>query len=204
MIDARLPLLAAQGAQVDLAGIYQQAQQNKMQQEEMEMRRQEMEFRKEVQGMKMDEAKKAAAKAGLEDMHAAVQWADTPDKWAQVQQHYGQYDPQLAAVPFESREAALVKIGQMGKYLDATKPEIRAIEAGGSIAAVDPRTGAPTFTVLPNPGGQAAGAPVSDGVQEGATATNPQTGEKIIYRNGQWQPVGGTASNGGGGFPSGQ
>ena len=27
------------------------------------------------------------------------------------------------------------------------------------------------------------------GVREGATATNPQTGERIIYRNGQWQPL---------------
>lgn len=38
-------------------------------------------------------------------------------------------------------------------------------------------------------------------VQEGATATNPQTGEKIIFRNGAWQAMGGTAGNGGGGFP---
>lgn len=37
-------------------------------------------------------------------------------------------------------------------------------------------------------------------VQDGATATNPQTGEKIIFRNGAWQPMGGTAGNGGGGF----
>lgn len=28
---------------------------------------------------------------------------------------------------------------------------------------------------------------------EGQTATNPQTGEKIVFRGGQWQPVGGSA-----------
>lgn len=30
--------------------------------------------------------------------------------------------------------------------------------------------------------------PVSD-VVEGQTATNPQTGEKVVFRNGQWQPI---------------
>jgi hypothetical protein len=38
------------------------------------------------------------------------------------------------------------------------------------------------------------------GIQEGATATNPQTNEKIIFRNGRWQPVGGSVGNGTGGF----
>ena len=31
--------------------------------------------------------------------------------------------------------------------------------------------------------------PPSGGIREGATATNPQTGERVIYRNGQWQPL---------------
>lgn len=39
-----------------------------------------------------------------------------------------------------------------------------------------------------------------DAVQEGATATNPQTGEKIIFRNGQWQAAGGGGGNATGGF----
>ncbi|MDE1492348.1 phage DNA ejection protein [Xenorhabdus bovienii] len=42
-----------------------------------------------------------------------------------------------------------------------------------------------------------AGKPIADtpqssssgGVSEGATATNPQTGKKIIFRGGQWQPI---------------
>ena len=37
-------------------------------------------------------------------------------------------------------------------------------------------------------------------VQEGATATNSQTGEKIVFRNGAWQPAGGSVGNGTGGF----
>lgn len=35
--------------------------------------------------------------------------------------------------------------------------------------------------------GQTKAAP--SGVSEGATATNPKTGQKLIYRNGQWQPM---------------
>jgi len=31
--------------------------------------------------------------------------------------------------------------------------------------------------------------PTSDQIQEGATATNPQTGQRVIFTNGQWQPA---------------
>lgn len=43
-------------------------------------------------------------------------------------------------------------------------------------------------------------APQQNAIQEGATATNPQTGEKVIFRNGAWQPMGGSVGNGTGGF----
>ena len=33
------------------------------------------------------------------------------------------------------------------------------------------------------------------GIQDGSTATNPKTGEKVVYRNGAWQPLGGGDSN---------
>jgi hypothetical protein len=36
------------------------------------------------------------------------------------------------------------------------------------------------------PGGEDTGG---GGISEGTTATNPQTGERIIYRDGQWQPL---------------
>lgn len=35
----------------------------------------------------------------------------------------------------------------------------------------------------------AASAPEEDSFQEGMTATNPQTGEKVIFRNGTWEPL---------------
>jgi len=44
-----------------------------------------------------------------------------------------------------------------------------------------------TTTIQPQPTQQQAGQQV----QEGATATNPQTGEKLIFRNGQWVPFNG-------------
>jgi hypothetical protein len=34
-----------------------------------------------------------------------------------------------------------------------------------------------------------APAPAVSNIRDGATATNPQTGERVIYRNGQWQPL---------------
>lgn len=37
-------------------------------------------------------------------------------------------------------------------------------------------------------------------INEGAIASNPQTGERIIFRNGQWQPIGDVGSNASGGF----
>lgn len=44
-------------------------------------------------------------------------------------------------------------------------------------------------------------APQQGGVSEGQTATNPQTGEKIIFQNGAWVPAGGVSGNAGSGFP---
>jgi hypothetical protein len=38
-------------------------------------------------------------------------------------------------------------------------------------------------------GGSGDGGGGGGNVREGATATNPQTGERIIYRNGKWQPL---------------
>lgn len=36
---------------------------------------------------------------------------------------------------------------------------------------------------------QGAGASASSGISEGATATHPGTGQKIVFRGGQWQPI---------------
>lgn len=48
--------------------------------------------------------------------------------------------------------------------------------------------------------GGSQGGGMASGAQEGATATNPQTGEKLMFRGGQWVPAGGGTGNGAGGF----
>lgn len=42
--------------------------------------------------------------------------------------------------------------------------------------------------------------PQQNAIQEGATATNSETGAKLIFRNGAWQPLGGGVGNGTSGF----
>jgi len=71
---------------------------------------------------------------------------------------------------------------------------------GGGVAGYNPATGQINTIVAPNPGGYAAGAPVGGAFREGQTATNPQTGEKIQFRGGQWVPMGGGSGNATGGF----
>lgn len=140
---------------------------------------------------KMDATQRAHAEAGVKDLAAAVQWADTPEKWAVVQRHVAQHDPQVAQTPFERRQEALVQLGQMGEYLKNTAPKVITPEAGGG--AFEYSQGNLRTLIQPNPGDQPMGAPVgqSQGVREGATATNPQTGQKIMFQNGQWVPVAG-------------
>ena len=62
----------------------------------------------------------------------------------------------------------------------ADQGKIIATQPGGGVAQFNPVTGRTEMVIVPNTGGYAPGAPVNagGGVQEGATATNPQTGEK--------------------------
>lgn len=65
------------------------------------------------------------------------------------------------------------------------------VTAGGSVAAAAPGQD-PRYII----GGAPSGGPAAGGgVSEGATATNPQTGERIIFKGGQWVPMGGGGSN---------
>jgi len=205
-------------APADIVGAYSQGLQFRQQQEEAQNKRRLADLLPQaVHGdqsaidqiaqidprlfMQLDERQREQAKAEVADLGAAVRWADTPEKWAYVQQHYAQSGLDLSQYGFQDRERGLVALGQIGQYLEsAPKPEYRAVEAGGSL--IDVSGGDPRVVIAPNPGGHQTGAPVqSGGVSEGATATNPQTGEKIIYRNGQWEPMGGSGGNAGGGFP---
>lgn len=202
MIDASIPLRAGQAGQINLAEMFAQQDAQKARQQDMDMRREDMDWKRQLHAEAQDEQKRKHIEEGLKDMASAVQWADTPEKWAQVQQHYGQYDPQLAQVPFEQREQSLIHLGQMSEYLKANAEKFQSIEAGGSLYGIKPN-GSVREIVRANPGDQQFGqaAPQQGGVQEGATATNPQTGQKLRFQGGQWVPMGGAASNGSAMFP---
>jgi hypothetical protein len=73
----------------------------------------------------------------------------------------------------QSYEAAIATIG-----------ELSAKYAGGALSGVAQDVLKGKTNLPPT---SAAPAPAS--IREGATATNPQTGERIIYRNGKWQPL---------------
>lgn len=206
-LDPSIPMRAAQGAQINLAELFAQSQQlrhgeQQMQQRDRQLDQQDRSFELQMQQhtANLDKAQREAAAKGLEDISAAVQWAQTPERWAQVQQHYARIDPSVATVPFEQREQVLITTGRMADYLKSTQERFQAIEPGGSLFGISP-TGNVREVVRANPGTAAPMAPVGGGVQEGATATNPQTGQKLIFRSGQWQPVGGGAGNGTNSFP---
>lgn len=82
-----------------------------------------------------------------------------------------------------------------------------AMQPGGGVANIRPTFGpdgsfagnTAQVVIQPNTGESAVGASAG-GIQEGATATNPRTGEKIQYRGGQWVPMGGGSGNATGGF----
>lgn len=86
-----------------------------------------------------------------------------------------------------------------------------ALVPGGGVATVAPVmdgtgqiTGTKATTVVEpyGGGGDISSDGAASGVQEGATATNPSTGERIQFKGGQWVPMGGGSSNATGGFPS--
>jgi hypothetical protein len=112
--------------------------------------------------MHLDDRQREQAKAEVSDLGAAVRWADTPEKWQYVQQHYGQKGIDLSQYQFQDRERGLVALGQIDSYLkDAPKPEYRTIEAGGSL--IDVSGGNPRVVIAPNPGGHDVGTPYGGG-----------------------------------------
>ena len=79
----------------------------------------------------------------------------------------------------EREDSALSKTQNLKKYLP---PE------------VDVSNYIPTYAIRPEGKTQQPNAPKvtsrqPDAVAEGQTATNPQTGQKLVFRNGQWQTV---------------
>ena len=120
--------------------------------------------------------------AGLELMRAGGSiGAITEREWPLLEK-------QIAAVtPYVSEKRArelLENVAQRLKNIQTRATEAYDNQWGETqfytpSEALQPETGA----------GGGPSLPAAGGIREGATATNPQTGERIIYRNGQWQPL---------------
>jgi hypothetical protein len=114
-------------------------------------------------------------------------------RFPDLAQYKGQYSP-------EALNSALDQAKLVNDFIRTTSPQEFNVGPGEGRYERDPITGAIKTVVAPNPGDAAPFSPVETGVSEGATATNPQTGEKVMFRNGEWVPAGGGASNGVGNF----
>lgn len=102
--------------------------------------------------------------------------------YTDLQKYAGQYSPQAL-------QGAIDNAGLVEKFISLAEPKYLSIPAGGTLVDTRNPQAVQSFQ---------AGAP--EAIREGATATNPQTGEKIQFRNGQWVPVGGGSGNATGGF----
>lgn len=153
--------------------------------------------------MKLDDRQREQAKAELADLAQAVRWADNPEKWQYVQQHFGQKGIDLSGYSVADREKGMIALGKLGEYLDAApKSEYRSVEAGGSL--IDVSGGNPRVVIAPNPGGMETGAPVrqASGLAPGKVVNGYRYRGGNPNNQGSWEPVnGGPTQQASGGFP---
>ena len=91
---------------------------------------------------------------------------------------------EIAYLPEAEQETALravvIEAQMVGKLHDMERPSYQAIPEGGTLVNTRDPAAVQQF-------GQSGGAVA--GYAEGQTATNPQTGQKIVFRNGAWRPM---------------
>jgi hypothetical protein len=80
--------------------------------------------------MKLDERQRTQAKERTADLVAAVRWADSPEKWEQVIEHYGREGVDLSQYrgQFGMRERAMLELGKIGEYLDVPKNDATSMQ----------------------------------------------------------------------------
>ena len=137
---------------------------------------------------------------------------------AALSQYLGQIDPTIGGIaqydPQSAIELLKMKSKQQGQdptalmqnmeYLRRLNPgmtDAQLAEVAQYAIAAPRMYGSPETGFTPDPNYPFTRAqPEGGDLQEGATATNPTTGEKIVFRNGAWVPMGGASGNAGGGF----
>jgi len=137
---------------------------------------------------------------------------------AALSQYLGQMDPTIGGIaqydPQSAIELLKMKSKQQGQdptalmqnmeYLRRLNPgmtDAQLAEVAQYAIAAPRMYGSPETGFTPDPNYPFTRAqPEGGDLQEGATATNPTTGEKIVFRNGAWVPMGGASGNAGGGF----
>jgi len=103
-------------------------------------------------------------------------------QYAQQFPQYAEQINELALLPQEHQDLALrgvvIDARMVGKLHQMERPRYQAIPSGGTLVDTSNPQAVRQFQ-----------SEVQGGYTEGQTATNPQTGERLVFRNGSWRPM---------------
>lgn len=119
-----------------------------------------------------DELSKVFKGSGISD-HEIAQWKSTLNESMTPDQLKGAVKTAIGLM--ESRLYALNDQRDRGMNTSSQPRDLLTDKSKAALAKIEQWAS-----------GETAGKPVG-GIQEGATATNPQTGQKLTFRNGKWQ-----------------